>query len=135
MAETLPAPAVVAIGDDDVQALTTSQDTLTTPASSESTTLTTTNPDGKRVIKKIIKKKKRPARPQVDPATFKTEPPPQTGMRSIYKPCISHLPATERLTWLQRNNLQYLVQQMVWRRSRYLCLFTNRRTVALQYQH
>ncbi|TKX20096.1 pre-mRNA-splicing factor cwc2 [Elsinoe australis] len=29
--------------------------------------------------KKILKKKRRPARPQVDPATFKTEPPPQTG--------------------------------------------------------
>ncbi|KIW09055.1 uncharacterized protein PV09_00004 [Verruconis gallopava] len=42
------------------------------------TSLVTTNPE-KRVkkIKKI--KKKRPARVQVDPATFKTEPPPQTG--------------------------------------------------------
>jgi len=30
-------------------------------------------------IKKIIRKKRRPARPQVDPATFSTEPPPQTG--------------------------------------------------------
>lgn len=29
--------------------------------------------------KKIIKRKRRPARPQQDPATFKTEPPPQTG--------------------------------------------------------
>lgn len=28
---------------------------------------------------KIIKRKRRPARPQQDPATFKTEPPPQTG--------------------------------------------------------
>ncbi|KAF2157985.1 hypothetical protein K461DRAFT_290244 [Myriangium duriaei CBS 260.36] len=35
--------------------------------------------DGKKKIKKIVKKKRRPARPQVDPATFKTEPPPQTG--------------------------------------------------------
>ncbi|KNG82646.1 pre-mRNA-splicing factor cwc2, partial [Aspergillus nomiae NRRL 13137] len=29
--------------------------------------------------KKIIRKKRRPARPQVDPATVKSEPPPQTG--------------------------------------------------------
>lgn len=29
--------------------------------------------------KKIIRKKKRPARPQVDPSTMKSEPPPQTG--------------------------------------------------------
>lgn len=29
--------------------------------------------------KKLIKRKRRPARPQQDPATFKTEPPPQTG--------------------------------------------------------
>ncbi|CAK7232132.1 Pre-mRNA-splicing factor [Sporothrix curviconia] len=30
--------------------------------------------------RKIIRRKRRPARPQVDPATFKTEPPPQTGV-------------------------------------------------------
>lgn len=30
-------------------------------------------------LKKIVRKKRRPARPQVDPSTFKTEPPPQTG--------------------------------------------------------
>jgi hypothetical protein len=30
-------------------------------------------------MKKIIRKKKRPARPQVDPSTMKSEPPPQTG--------------------------------------------------------
>ena len=29
--------------------------------------------------KKIIRKKRRPARPQVDPSTLKSEPPPQTG--------------------------------------------------------
>ena len=29
--------------------------------------------------KKIIRKKRRPARPQVDPSTMKSEPPPQTG--------------------------------------------------------
>lgn len=36
-------------------------------------------PPQPRKIKKIIRKKKRPARPQVDPSTFTTEPPPQTG--------------------------------------------------------
>jgi hypothetical protein len=42
------------------------------------TTLTTT--DSQKKMKKVKKvKKRRPARPQVDPATFKTEPPPQTG--------------------------------------------------------
>lgn len=29
--------------------------------------------------KKVIRRKRRPARPQVDPATLKSEPPPQTG--------------------------------------------------------
>ncbi|KAK5694255.1 Pre-mRNA-splicing factor [Elasticomyces elasticus] len=53
---------------------------LSAPATS--TDLTTTNTDGtvERVRKtKIIKRKRRPARPQQDPSTFKTEPPPQTG--------------------------------------------------------
>ncbi|KAF2095309.1 RNA binding protein [Rhizodiscina lignyota] len=48
-------------------------------APATSTALTTTNADGKKVIKKIVKKKRRPARPQVDASTFKSEPPPQTG--------------------------------------------------------
>lgn len=30
-------------------------------------------------VKKIIRRKKRPARPQIDPAEIKSEPPPQTG--------------------------------------------------------
>ncbi|EKD14880.1 uncharacterized protein L3040_003903 [Drepanopeziza brunnea f. sp. 'multigermtubi'] len=34
---------------------------------------------GERKVKKIMRKKKRPARPQVDPSTIKSEPPPQTG--------------------------------------------------------
>ncbi|KAK5134850.1 Pre-mRNA-splicing factor [Meristemomyces frigidus] len=69
--------------------LTLGFEDLTQPASAEGI-LTTTNtstdlttaPDGtvQRVRKtKIIKRKRRPARPQQDPATFKTEPPPQTG--------------------------------------------------------
>ena len=38
----------------------------------------TTNAEGKR-IKQVIRKKRRPARPQVDEAVTKSEPPPQTG--------------------------------------------------------
>lgn len=34
---------------------------------------------GEKKTKKIIRRKRRPARPQVDPATIKSEPPPQTG--------------------------------------------------------
>ncbi|KAK1145774.1 Pre-mRNA-splicing factor [Aspergillus melleus] len=35
--------------------------------------------DGQKKTKKIIRRKRRPARPQIDPATIKSEPPPQTG--------------------------------------------------------
>ena len=49
----------------------------------ESIALTTTNTEvaapGERKVKKIIRKKRRPARPQIDPSTMKSEPPPQTG--------------------------------------------------------
>ncbi|GAB1314397.1 Pre-mRNA-splicing factor [Madurella fahalii] len=45
--------------------------------------LTTTNnevaPPTEKKVKKIIRRKKRPARPQIDPALIKSEPPPQTG--------------------------------------------------------
>jgi hypothetical protein len=47
------------------------------PVASE-TTVTETNAEGKK-IKKIIRRKRRPARPQVDPETFKTEAPAATG--------------------------------------------------------
>jgi len=47
-------------------------------APNQDTALTTTNPEKRmKKVKKV--KKRRPARPQVDPATFKTEPPPQSG--------------------------------------------------------
>ena len=49
------------------------------PAAQPSETAVTVSSDGKKKIKKLVKKKRRPARPQVDPATFKGEPPPQTG--------------------------------------------------------
>lgn len=49
----------------------------------QETALTTTNTDvaapAERKVKKIIRKKRRPARPQVDPSTITSEPPPQTG--------------------------------------------------------
>src|ERR1700712_1852794 len=67
MADTIIADAVV-VPDDQ-------------PATTE-TALTTTSGDGtvQKVRKtKVIKRKRRPARPQQDPSTFKTEPPPQTG--------------------------------------------------------
>ncbi|KAL8690903.1 MAG: hypothetical protein Q9218_003755 [Villophora microphyllina] len=59
------------------------------PASTDLTTInnTTTLPENPstnedpttKKTKKIIRKKRRPARPQVDASTFKSEPPPQTG--------------------------------------------------------
>ena len=51
---------------------------LTTQQQASETTVTETDGTQKK-IKKIIRKKRRPARPQVDPATLKSEPPPQTG--------------------------------------------------------
>lgn len=49
----------------------------------QETALTTTATEvaapTERKVKKIIRKKKRPARPQVDPATVTSEIPPQTG--------------------------------------------------------
>lgn len=48
-----------------------------------SSALITTNNEvaapAERKVKTIIRKKRRPARPQVDPSTMKSEPPPQTG--------------------------------------------------------
>ncbi|KAK0626635.1 hypothetical protein B0T14DRAFT_534747 [Immersiella caudata] len=50
---------------------------------SQSLALTTTSNEvaapGEKKVKKIIRRKKRPARPQIDPALIKSEPPPQTG--------------------------------------------------------
>lgn len=40
--------------------------------------------NGGQKVRKIVRKKRRPARPQVDPATFKSEPPPQTGVTFKY---------------------------------------------------
>ena len=57
----------------------TSQDLVTTNNATDAV-LSTDGADGEqKKMKKIIRKKRRPARPQVDPATMKSEPPPQTG--------------------------------------------------------
>ncbi|MCJ1300835.1 Pre-mRNA-splicing factor [Hypocenomyce scalaris] len=47
-------------------------------ATALTTTESTDTPDSRKT-KKIIRRKRRPARPQVDPSTLKSEPPPQTG--------------------------------------------------------
>ncbi|KAF7187066.1 Pre-mRNA-splicing factor cwc2 [Pseudocercospora fuligena] len=68
------------MADIDVEAPAAAFEDTTQPASE--TALTKTHGDGtvQKVKKtKIIKRKRRPARPQQDPSTFKTEPPPQTG--------------------------------------------------------
>lgn len=60
---------------------TTSETAPTTTTTSENAVAATTGEgeEQQKKKKKIIRRKLRPARPQVDPATFKTEPPPQTG--------------------------------------------------------
>ncbi|CAK7275027.1 Pre-mRNA-splicing factor [Sporothrix epigloea] len=70
-----PEPRIFIDTDPSETALAT---TTTTSASAAASTSTEANtlPRGR----KIIRRKRRPARPQVDPATFKTEPPPQTGV-------------------------------------------------------
>ncbi|TVY26094.1 Pre-mRNA-splicing factor, partial [Lachnellula hyalina] len=68
MAETATLPATIPVedgGDTTSMALSTVNHEVAAPA--------------ERKVKKIIRRKKRPARPQVDPSTFKSEPPPQTG--------------------------------------------------------
>lgn len=75
MADVQSPPAQTALATPD-----TSLEQPTTelaPISTEQT-IVTTNAEGKKV-KKIIRRKRRPARPQVDPATFKTDAPPPTG--------------------------------------------------------
>lgn len=59
------------------------QEREATPPPQEEQALTTTTNEvaepTQKKVKKIIRKKKRPARPQIDPAEIKSEPPPQTG--------------------------------------------------------
>jgi hypothetical protein len=76
---TMTAPAAVDLTGEPSTTVAPSASTSTdlVPITTEQTIITT-NADGKK-IKKIIRRKRRPARPQVDPATFKTEAPPPTG--------------------------------------------------------
>lgn len=57
----------------------TALQTMDPPQDEAPATSTEVAPPAERKMKKIIRKKKRPARPQVDPSTMKSEPPPQTG--------------------------------------------------------
>ncbi|KAF2756030.1 hypothetical protein EJ05DRAFT_478075 [Pseudovirgaria hyperparasitica] len=75
--DTHPAPSPPPQAPTIIPQSTTSP--LPSAVETSSTALTTTNTADKKIIKKIIKKKRRPARPQVDATTFKSEPPPQTG--------------------------------------------------------
>lgn len=64
----------------DAEATSNDENALTTQPTETAVTTTTTEADGtQKKTKKIIRRKRRPARPQVDPATIKSEPPPQTG--------------------------------------------------------
>ncbi|KAJ8106809.1 hypothetical protein OPT61_g9295 [Boeremia exigua] len=73
-AQTAPAPTEP---ETSLEPSAASTSTELAPITTEQTIITT-NAEGKRV-KKIIRRKRRPARPQVDPATFKTDAPPPTG--------------------------------------------------------
>lgn len=68
-----------AAGDGADRAVSTSTKTETDGTVALSTTDSTAEKKPRKKIIKIIRKKRKPARPQVDPATFKSEPPPQTG--------------------------------------------------------
>ncbi|MCJ1351291.1 MAG: Pre-mRNA-splicing factor [Icmadophila ericetorum] len=58
--------------------LTVTNNTTTLKSTSESADAG--NGESSTKTKKIIRRKRRPARPQVDPSTMKSEPPPQTGI-------------------------------------------------------
>jgi hypothetical protein len=73
-----PPAAAPTADDDDIVEPELYPETAVVPAQTTDQAIITTNADGKRV-KKIIRRKRRPARPQVDAATFKTEAPPPTG--------------------------------------------------------
>ncbi|KAL2003977.1 hypothetical protein VTN02DRAFT_1273 [Thermoascus thermophilus] len=71
-----PPPAETA--DHEHNNVETSETALTHP--SQETSVAATDPDAaQKKTKKIIRRKRRPARPQVDPSTIKSQPPPQTG--------------------------------------------------------
>jgi hypothetical protein len=83
-----PTQSALAAPDTSLEAATSTELAHIT---TEETTITT-NAEGKKV-KKIIRRKRRPARPQVDPATFKTDAPPPTGtIFSTYPPSTYYHP-------------------------------------------
>ena len=77
--EALPTEVAPAALYEDLSAAPAADGTLTTTNTSTEFAAPTDGTVQKVRKKKIIKRKRRPARPQQDPATFKTEPPPQTG--------------------------------------------------------
>ncbi|KAL4909410.1 hypothetical protein BDW74DRAFT_174615 [Aspergillus multicolor] len=79
-AATAPVDTILQDGQGEEQHETTPNDDNALVQQNSETAVTTTDADGtQKKTKKIIRRKKRPARPQVDPATLKSEPPPQTG--------------------------------------------------------
>ncbi|PYH98975.1 hypothetical protein BO71DRAFT_370031 [Aspergillus ellipticus CBS 707.79] len=91
MADTAVAspPAEAAIPEEPVTETQPPSNTEPSPAdndasdpqaeTSETALVATDDTNPQKKTKKIIRRKRRPARPQVDPATIKSEPPPQTG--------------------------------------------------------
>ncbi|GAB1743216.1 hypothetical protein NU219Hw_g9071t1 [Hortaea werneckii] len=79
MAEVEANDTAPAVGFEDLSQTAAADGTLTT--TNDATEVATAGDGNVEKVKrkKIIKRKRRPARPQQDPATFKTEPPPQTG--------------------------------------------------------
>ncbi len=73
-----PHPTLQSQAPDTTSTDLTTTDTTQTLIPSTNTTDIVSKPDEKKT-KKIIRRKRRPARPQVDPSTMKSEPPPQTG--------------------------------------------------------
>ncbi|OAG37365.1 hypothetical protein AYO21_08442 [Fonsecaea monophora] len=61
----------------DAELATDSTSNALTKTNNESSLASTEEPPAKKT--KLIRRKRRPARPQVDPSTIKSEPPPQTG--------------------------------------------------------
>lgn len=76
MASTISPPPVER--DEETEKISTTENALVTQ-NAETAVVSAEGNDGEKKTKKIIRRKRRPARPQVDPSTIKSEPPPQTG--------------------------------------------------------
>lgn len=77
--EVAPAPSLPVTTDDADETKAVSETASTALTTVNNTQTLTTDNEGSKKVKKIVRRKRRPARPQVDPADFKSEPPPQTG--------------------------------------------------------